>query len=282
LPAAENLSETSYTLIAHAYDRAGNDLSGVQSNFVVDKTLPASVSVTTPSQGSSMQSLSSLGGSASDNSNGSGVARVEAFLRYRNSSGVDQYWALRNGSWGWGSDILGITAALTAPGATTTGWTISNGSPSGTQLPSGANLGVRTYTCVAYVYDRAGNRTRSATPDVSFRITAGTTSTVSRPVSEGQKSTVVLSSSSATTGGSITLAFTGALNAAKAVEAARYSVQQNGAELEVESVSLANSTTVVLGLPSGALRVGDRLKVGYDLQDSKNLTLQGEADITVK
>jgi hypothetical protein len=168
---------------------------------------------------------------------------------------------------------------LTNPGVDSTSWTVSDGSPSGTVLPSGANLPARTYYVLAYVYDPAGVRTRSVAPDTTFKVEAPVSSGLTRP--EAQESAVVLSSSSATAGGAVTLTFTGALDAAKAVEAARYSVQQNGAGLEVASAAY-NATNRTVKLTLENTPAAGSIEVSYNLSDSKGLALSGQTNVTVK
>ncbi|HEX8553022.1 MAG TPA: M12 family metallopeptidase, partial [Abditibacteriaceae bacterium] len=69
-----------------------------------DLTVPASVAVTNPANGSGLKAVTSISGTATDNAGGSGIGKVEAYLR-RTVSGAYQYWALRSGTWGWGASV---------------------------------------------------------------------------------------------------------------------------------------------------------------------------------
>ncbi|HEX8834814.1 MAG TPA: choice-of-anchor Q domain-containing protein, partial [Abditibacteriaceae bacterium] len=278
LPSGANLPARTYYLLAYVYDTAGNKARSAtpDATFKVEATVAPAVTVTSPRSGTTVQSLALIEGEAVA---GNSVARVDAFLRYKNSSGIFQYWAKRSGTWGWGSDILGIPASLTNAGANSTGWSISNDSPEGTVLPSGANLPARTYYVLAYVYDPAGARTRSVAPDTSFKVEVPNVPFLTQR--EAQKSAVVLSSASATAGGSITLTFTGALDAAKAVEASRYSVQQNGVELEIASASY-NATSHTVTLTLEAAPAAGSVEVSYELTDSKGLSLTGQTTFGIK
>jgi hypothetical protein len=278
LPSGADLPARTYYLLAYAYDAAGNKARSATPDtlFKVVPTVATSVTVTLPASGSKLRSLTSIEGEAVA---GNGVARVQAFLRYKNSSGVFQYWAKRSGNWNWGSDILAIPATLTNEGATSTGWSISTDSPEGTILPSGADLPARTYYLLAYVYDNAGVRTRSATPDTAFRVDAPVLLDVKQ--TEVKRSVAVLSSSSVTVDGVVALTFTGALDAAKAVVASRYSVQQNGVELEVESAAY-NATNRTVKLTLENTPAAGVVQVSYNLADDKGLMLSGQTNVSVK
>ncbi|HEX8833573.1 MAG TPA: lamin tail domain-containing protein, partial [Abditibacteriaceae bacterium] len=156
-------------ITAIATDAGGNSSEFSNSTVNSDDVTDPTVTVSTPANGGSVSKLMSIAGNASDI--GTGIVRVESFLRYKDNNGILQYWAKRGGNWGWGSDILSIPASLTDAGTASTGWNITNDSPTGTVLPSGANLPARTYYLLAYAYDAAGNKARSATPDTSFVVT---------------------------------------------------------------------------------------------------------------
>lgn len=152
LPAGTNLLDGSYTISAVARDKAGNG-KGAGATFRVDRVVPTSVVVTGPTNGSTSRSIASITGTSADNTGGSGIAKVNAYLRRKNSSGVLEYWANRAGTWEWGASVTSIPTTLTSSGS----WSVSNTSPVGTLLPAGSNLPSGTYQVFAYAYDRAGN-----------------------------------------------------------------------------------------------------------------------------
>ncbi|HEX9956771.1 MAG TPA: CSLREA domain-containing protein, partial [Fibrella sp.] len=192
LPVGSQLFEGAYSCAAYAYDGAGNKTRSADTLFNVDLTAPASVAVVTPATGSHIKALTSIAGTAIDNSGGSGVARVEVFLRRKNSSNVFEYWALREGTWGWSTQLVSMPVKLSTPGAVSTSWSLASNSPAGSVLPSGSQLSAGTYSCVAYAYDKAGNKTRSTAPDASFKVdaTAPISITVTTPAHGSTQSTL--------------------------------------------------------------------------------------------
>jgi hypothetical protein len=91
----------------------------------------------------------------------------------------------------------------------------------------------------------------------------------------------VLSLSSATTAGSITLIFIGALNAPKAVEASRYILRQNGVDLDVFSVAY-NAMNRGVKLTLENTPAAGSIEVSCDLTDAKGFGLHGKTLINVK
>jgi hypothetical protein len=258
-PTVENLPNTRYYLRAYAYDRAGKVSTAASTNFFksTDTVQPSSVVVTTPSSGSTISALSSISGTAADNSGGSGLGKVDAYLRRRNSSGVYEYWALRSGSWNWGTSVTPL--ATTLSGNT---WSVSNSSPAGTVLPSDANLPSGSYSVFAYAFDKAANRLVGTAH--SF--------TVSAPAAAASTSSVVLSSGVVRASSqSLVLSFNGPLDAAVATEASHYQVSVDGQTVEVESVGYdAASHRIMLGIAQGALSSSSQIEVTvkglYDAQ----------------
>jgi hypothetical protein len=282
LPSGASLPGGAYQLITYAYDKVGNS-GGSSINFVVDALVPASVTLTAPAHNSVIQTLTTISGTATDNMGGSGIVRAEALLRRRNSSGVYEYWAKRNNVWAWEASRAAIAATLSG-----TTWSIGNNSPAGTTLPSGTTLPNGSYQVFAYAYDKAGNFTGSVTN--TFSVVAGVAPViVNQPetdgttVTEAPVSTLVLSSvSAAARTGTVRLVFTGSLDGNTAVDPSRYRVEVDGTNVVIESVQLANGTTVVLGLEESGIKTGDNVAINYSIADSKGRAVEGEARVTVR
>lgn len=248
------------------------DAQGVETliNDDFDATLPV-VSITTPTNRSFVTTVPSIAGTAIDNSGGSGIARVEVFLK----RGVDGRY--RNGSvW-----------STTAPVALST--TLGSGTWSKTtQLPTASatdinkRLTAGAYFIVATAYDKAGNR-RSASSSFTVQVATPASSRVvaSDAPAAPSISVVVLSSASASADtASATLVFSGALDEASATELGAYVVKVNGVVVTLESVSGAgNGTRVTLVLAEGALHPGDHLEVRYDLRDARSRAVVGSVDL---
>lgn len=143
---SKKLLDGSYLLTATAYDSAGNRKSA--SHFwTLDKINPA-VTITTPVNQSFVTALQTIAGSATDNQGGSGVARLDVFLR-RNSD--SRYWT--GTAWGTTSPV-----ALSA-GLNKSAWGITSAQlPSPTASDPNRRLGDGTYLVSATAYDKAGNQ----------------------------------------------------------------------------------------------------------------------------
>src|SRR5439155_423711 len=77
LPTWSSQADGTYTVLAKATDQAGNSFTGAAVSFTLDKTAPATASVTTPAAGSSFAPAAvpaTFSGSAADNSGGVGLA----------------------------------------------------------------------------------------------------------------------------------------------------------------------------------------------------------------
>jgi hypothetical protein len=279
LPTGTNLVDGEHTITATATDAAGNSAATATATTVtIDKTAPTTVVITTPAQGSSLTSLTKVAGTATDNTGGSGLARVDVFLR-RGAAGSYQYWALRGtgttAAYRWGSSVTPMTTTLSG-----TGWSRT------TDWPSGADLPATTYTVQATAYDKAGNSLNATevTFSVTATATASTSATQSQPLtatataSEPEvASSVMLSNASATAPTTVELLFTGAIDGVSSLDATRYSVSVGGQPIVIQSAQLKGTSAVVLGLEENSLKVGDVVTVAYDLKDAKGLRLQGTA-----
>src|SRR5439155_768352 len=94
LPTWSSQSDGIYTVQAKATDKAGNTFTGTAVSFTLDRTAPATASVTTPADGSAFRAASvpaSFSGSVADNSGGVGLAaNSTTFTLQRSSDGL--YW----------------------------------------------------------------------------------------------------------------------------------------------------------------------------------------------
>src|SRR5437879_5170011 len=122
MPTWSAQSDAIYTVQATATDIAGNALAGTAITFVLDKTPPATASVTSPAGGSVLRTATvpaSFGGNVADNAGGSGLnANTTTFTLQRASDSF--YW---NGS-AWQATVFNLAANNTATsGGTSTAWT---------------------------------------------------------------------------------------------------------------------------------------------------------------
>jgi subtilisin-like proprotein convertase family protein len=105
----------------------------------------------------------------------------------------------------------------------------------------------------------------------------------SAAISNSTASSVKLSTATAqVASSSLRLRFTGALDAADATEAARWSVQVNGQVVEVESLAYDIAIfSVKLTLAEGSLKTGDPIKVLWkNLRDKQGHVLNGQTVVT--
>lgn len=261
------LLEGKYTVIATAYDKAGNRAAVTgRSDFTVDRTAPT-VAITNPVDGGVVASLTTLKGMAYDAV--SGVANVNLTLR-RLSDRL--YWN--------GSEWAEAVATLTTPAKPSTTGNSSWSYGSLTQpMPQNEDLSDGVYVLQARSVDKAGNLSGVISSRFTLKRTTGASNVVSEEVTTSR---LQLSAASATADGRVQMVFTGALDAYMAVDTARYAVAHDGISVGVESAQSAASGTVVLGLEEGAVQAGDRLRVTYDLRDASGRSLRGEASVIVR
>src|SRR6266568_3546508 len=87
-------TDGTYTVQAKATDKVGNTFTGSAVSFTLDKTAPATASVSTPAGGSSFAAASvpaSFGGSVADNTGGVGLAANSTTFTLKRSSD-NNYW----------------------------------------------------------------------------------------------------------------------------------------------------------------------------------------------
>jgi uncharacterized protein YjdB len=124
------------------------------TNIVIDNIVPTS-SVSTPSSGSTLATLTSISGSADDDEDGSDVQKVEISLK-RNADGL--YWSGTT----WVSGEVFLSTSGISDWSKTTG------------LPAGDNLLNGTYTVRSRATDNAGNVQTPGTGN-TFTITSPVT-----------------------------------------------------------------------------------------------------------
>ncbi|HEY0072655.1 MAG TPA: Ig-like domain-containing protein, partial [Abditibacteriaceae bacterium] len=148
LPTGVDLSDGAYTLVAIAYDKAGNSRSA-SATIAVDQTLPT-VEIINPRPDASYKQLSSITGTSRDL--GTGISKVTVRLyRYASSTAAAGYWA---GGDNWTATY---SAANELAVSGTTSWSLA--------LPL---LNEGKYYCLATATDKAGNSVK--TPVTSFVI----------------------------------------------------------------------------------------------------------------
>jgi hypothetical protein len=164
------LLEGKYSLVANAYDKAGNrTATSARSDITIDRTVPVSVTIASPANLSVVKTLTAVNGTAADNAGGSGIARVDLTLRRVSDL---KYWS--GSAW--------VTAVTQLPTTVSgTNWSKTSGLPApgadvNTQLQQGK------YTLQAYAYDKAGLRTATAArSDMTLDSTAPVTVTITSP-----------------------------------------------------------------------------------------------------
>ncbi len=190
-------------------------------------------------------------GNAADNG-GSGLAPTTVHLyRYATATVTAGYWA---GGTTWNTTYSSAND-IPASGAGT--WSLT--------LPTLTN---GNYAVEAVAWDKAGNSTIS--PLAFFSMSAGT-------------STVSISTPSATaTNNTLTLPFTGALDATVANDISRYSVIKSGTSIAIQSASYnATTKTVTLNLAAGALTAGTLVKISWTkLFDTTGKIITGSSSVT--
>lgn len=155
-----SLAEGQYEVRAIASDNAGNTTSANPVTFTVDMTDP-SVTITTPTEGASVDSLAQARGTASDNANGSGIAKVEVVVfRFADSAkGITQGYLQNDGSFSSTQTRLPTTGSFNG---TVFNWTFD--------LPP---LFAARYFVRAFATDQVGNVSAPATKNFTIRVSGG-------------------------------------------------------------------------------------------------------------
>jgi hypothetical protein len=259
LPSGADLLDGSYIVGANAYDNFGKPRS-VTGTFTLDRAIPATLTIDSPVGNAQVTVLSGINGTATDNSGGTGIVRVDMVLK-RNSDG--KYWS---------GNVWTIRTLLAAT-LSGVNWTYG-------RMPGGSNLLPGSYTVAAYAYDYARN-VRSASHN--FTVVPGTAVKTMSEVPVAVRSPYVLSmASAAIEPAAIRLTFTGPLNVSITGYDSRYRVLVNGESILLDRVELQGSTVVILHLRQRTLDSGDEVKVSYQLFDVQGRPLQGETSFVVK
>src|SRR5207302_1556418 len=150
LPTWSAQADGAYTVRATATDKAGNTFTGTAVSFTLDRTAPATASVTTPAGSSSFRAATvpaSFGGSVADNTGGVSLnANSTTFTLKRSTD--NNYWT--------GSAWQAAVFNLAASNAATTSNTAATWTSSAT-LPAWAAQADGTYTLQATATDAVGN-----------------------------------------------------------------------------------------------------------------------------
>ncbi|MBV9470305.1 MAG: Ig-like domain repeat protein, partial [Abitibacteriaceae bacterium] len=260
-----NLRDGNYILTATATDRAGNS-STTKSTITIDRTPPQKVAFTTPTNGSTLASLSTVKGTATDNVVGSGIEQVVVYIQRRKDA---LYWT--GAGWGPATALKTTLSAEDAIGPVT--WTVA------TKLPSGATLQNDVYVLSAVATDRSGN-----TKSTAIRVTVNALATDSTATISPASSIALSKTNTQVATSSVQLGFAGALDVNSATEVEHYEVVVNGQLVAVQSVAYSASThTVTLGLEEGVLHSGDSVVVSWTgLQDTQQRKVTGQATLTVR
>src|SRR4051794_34122730 len=150
MPAWSLQADGTYTVRATATDKVGNSFTGAAVSFTLDKTAPATATVTTPAGGSSFRAATvpaSFGGSVADNAGGVGLAANGTTFTLKRSTD-NFYWT---GS-AWQAAVFSLAATNSATsGSTAATWASS------AALPAWASQADGTYTVQATATDAVGN-----------------------------------------------------------------------------------------------------------------------------
>src|SRR5205085_168147 len=174
LPTWASQADGTYTVQATATDLVGNTFTGTAVSFTLDKTAPATASVTTPADGSAFRTASvpaSFSGSVADNSGGVGLAANSTTFTLQRSSD-NNYWT--------GSAWQAAAFNLAASNSATTGSTAATWTSSAT-LPTWSSQADGTYTVQAKATDKAGNSFTGTAVTFTLDSTAPATASVTTP-----------------------------------------------------------------------------------------------------
>ncbi|MEI7815482.1 MAG: Ig-like domain repeat protein, partial [Coriobacteriia bacterium] len=173
LPTWTSATEGTYTVQATAVDKAGNTFTGTAITFRLDRTGPATASVTSPVDEAaySAAGMPDISGQVADNSSGVGLPADSTTFTLRRPGG--DYWT--------GSDWHPTLATLSAENSATTDGTGVPWTSSAT-LPDWATTDQGVYTVQATVADKAGNTYTGAAITFNLDRTDPTVATVTSPV----------------------------------------------------------------------------------------------------
>ncbi|HEX8551714.1 MAG TPA: S8 family serine peptidase [Abditibacteriaceae bacterium] len=185
LPTGANLTDGAYTVLAYAYDTAGNSGNTTRA-FTLDRVLPT-ITINTPIKSSIVSAIPNMTGSVNDNNGIARVSRVIWYLRRPLGTGFE-YWNAATQV--WGATVVANTSTPARP-STNTSW----GSVGA--MPSGANLANGAYTALAYAYDAAGN-SGSTTNTFTVQRTGLPTVAISSPAANATLTSLATATGTAT------------------------------------------------------------------------------------
>ncbi len=175
LPSWASQLDATYTVQATAANKAGDTFSGAVATFVLDNTVPATASVTTPVSGSQFRAATvptSFSGSVADSAGGVGLnANSTTFTLERSTDG--DYWT--------GSGWQGTAVNLAATNSATTGGMAATWTDSAT-LPTWATQTDAVYTIQATATNSVGSTFSGGAVSFQLDDTPPTTATVTAPV----------------------------------------------------------------------------------------------------
>ena len=258
------LQEGVYLLTAYVFDNAGNKKS-ISEQFAIDKTPPAVLTVTSPTQGQQVASIGTITGVVADG--GNSLGGLQLFLQRDSPLG---HWT--GSAW----DATTEHSLPTKLGSNNT-YSSSGALPSPSATSATAKLTPGSYTIRVQASDKAGN---VATVTRNFMVVAaqdGTTTVAS---------TIRLSSASVNSSTStIALSFSGALDPVSAGTPAHYTVYIGTRQLVPMSAARQSAgNTVVLTVPTGSIVKGRTVGVAWaDLSAADGSQLNGNSGwITAK
>ena len=130
------LADGKYYVRAKAKDKNGNVATSSNAIFTKDSVVPATLTITVPTNKAFVKSIDTMQGTAIDNTNGSGVDRVKLLLK-RNAD--NHYWT------GSGWVTVGQFIKADSDGAEANGWTRRHSAHNATG-PQGTHLKIGSYT----------------------------------------------------------------------------------------------------------------------------------------
>jgi hypothetical protein len=215
-------------------------------------------------------------GTASDSGGGNVAAVTVALAKFSATTDntPDGFWYWKNNTF----ITLDSPVVVEAVAKGTTSWSLLEP----TMVSDLRGLPAGFYGVRATVTDGAGNITRSTWR--KFRIT-GNIVTRDEPDTRPRSAVALSSFGARSDSANVSLSFTGVLDADSATEAANYEVTVNGQLVVIEAISLSNGGRgVVIGLPEGSLKSGDRVVVKWrNVLDGQNRVVEGSAGpITVQ
>lgn len=249
VPRDSNLRDGKYNLSASVTDANG----GVADTLItvwVDRNAPR-VSFTSPINNAKLRALPAIAGRAVDPIGGTGTRQVVLSIQ-RSSDG--KFWSGRN----WSVREVGLTTVLRG-----------NTFVRRSGLPQGSNLKPDVYFISAVALDRVRNR---GVAQVRIEVVPSTTTATT--ISQVKLSSATAGTSQST----LTLTFTGALDAEVASDESKYSVRVNGQAAMIERLRYLNGS-VSIELAQSTLQAGDEVVVRYDLRDAAKNTLSGESGV---